>query len=205
MLWYYFWSILYTYTVYVKATISQHFKIFMMSVCKHLTWFFPCCVSNVWPKQCMNKSHKITPQLWDVIFKTWHTDTGSHWQGLYTGYCWHKQTHRQWYRQADWQTDNHWLSTDVMVRDTSQTYFVGPERYSSSAASAELSLAIRTDVAAAIGKLGFVANSTGGRVGLLLGFLLSLVADLFHLVLIHLKLLVQLPVEEQKRNHIRLV
>ncbi len=87
------------------------------------------------------------------------------------------------------------LSTDSTVRERSQTYFVGAEGDASSTARTELGLAIRTDVAAAIGKLGFVADPTGGRVSLLLRVLLSLLSDLLHLVLVHLKLLVQLPVE----------
>lgn len=94
-------------------------------------------------------------------------------------------------------TDRKWLSTNIMMRDTSQTYFVGSKWYTSSAASTELSLAIRTDAAAAIGKLGFVADPTDGRVALLLRILLGFFPDLLHLILIHLKLLVQLPVKRK--------
>ena len=73
-------------------------------------------------------------------------------------------------------------------------YLVGAQRDPSPAAGAELGLAIGTDMATAVGKLGFVADAAGGRVSLRLRRGFGLIPDLLHLVLVHFKLLVQLPV-----------
>lgn len=51
-----------------------------------------------------------------------------------------------------------------MAADLSSSHRVGPEWDSASAAGAELGLAVGAQVAAAIGKLGLVADAAGGRV-----------------------------------------
>lgn len=69
------------------------------------------------------------------------------------------------------------------------SHLIGSQRDPPPAASAELGLAIRTDVATAVGKLGLMADPADGRVALpnLAGR--HLLPDLPHLVLVHLKLL----------------
>lgn len=119
------------------------------------------------------------------IDSSWHTNPDPCNSYIHT----HRHTHKcgQWGRQVRW-----------------FCYLVGAQRNSPPTASAELGLAIRTRVAAAICKFGFVANSTGWRVTLLLLILLSLVTELLHLILIHLKLLMQPPAprrEESQTSH----
>lgn len=82
----------------------------------------------------------------------------------------------------------------------SQRYLIWPQRHSSSAPSTEFCLAIWTEVATAIGKLGFVAYPAGWGFALLILSLLRLLPHLLNLVLIRFKLLVQLPVKEKERT-----
>lgn len=70
-------------------------------------------------------------------------------------------------------------------------YLIWPQRHSSSAPSTEFRLAIWTEVATAIGKLGFVADPAGWGFALLVLTLVCLLPHLLNLVLIWLKLLVQ--------------
>lgn len=75
---------------------------------------------------------------------------------------------------------------------TEDTYTVGAQRDPSSTAGTELDLAVGTEVPTAVGKLGLVANATGGCIILVLA-LLSLLRFLRyppHLLLIAGKLLV---------------
>ena len=75
-------------------------------------------------------------------------------------------------------------------------HFVGAQRNSSSAASAEFGLAVRAQVTAAVGKFGLVADAAGGRVVLLLALLAPrLRSDATHFLFVALKLLVQCSVE----------
>lgn len=76
--------------------------------------------------------------------------------------------------------------------ETENTHTVGAQRDPSSTASTELGLAVRTEVPTAVGKLGLVANATGGCVVLVLALLplLRLLRYPPHLLLIAGKLLV---------------
>lgn len=80
-------------------------------------------------------------------------------------------------------------------------HIVGAQRDAASTASAEFGLAVGAEVAAAIGKLGFAADATGGRVVLLLGLLAPrLGPDATHLLFVALKLLVQCSVAGGEEN-----
>lgn len=80
-------------------------------------------------------------------------------------------------------------------------HIVGAQRDAASTASAEFGLAVGAEVAAAVGKLGFAADATGGRVILLLGLLAPrLGPDATHLLFVALKLLVQCSVARGEKN-----
>lgn len=80
-------------------------------------------------------------------------------------------------------------------------HIVGAQRDAASTASAEFGLAVGAEVAAAVGKLGFAADATGGRIVLLLGLLTPrLGPDATHLLLVALKLLVQCSVAGGEEN-----
>lgn len=83
-----------------------------------------------------------------------------------------------------------WITLKKIFSD-----LIGSQRDTPAAAATEAALAVAAGVAAAIRKLGFATDSAGrrlwpGRVGGL-----GLLAQLLHLVLVQLKLLVQLPAE----------